>query len=192
MNFLARLLLGHAGRLQQEDEGRGAAVHDRDFGGAQVHVGVVDAEAGEGRHQVLDRRDLDVALDQGGAQHGLADLVGVGAHVHRGIQVDAAEDDAGVLGRGTQRHEYLAAGVETHTGGANGILESALFQHGFRRSNSVCRRLSPARNRGEMRSPPGQPGRNRDASDLPKPLNAHEKQTNVAGPLPCNKSVIRA
>jgi hypothetical protein len=54
---LRAILLFDAGGLDQEDEGSGAAVHDRHLGGAHIDVGVVDAEAGEGRQQVLDRGD---------------------------------------------------------------------------------------------------------------------------------------
>ena len=54
---LGRVLLDDARRLQQEDERPGAAVHDRDLGPGDVDVQVVDAEAGERRHEVLDGRD---------------------------------------------------------------------------------------------------------------------------------------
>src|SRR3546814_19963217 len=37
---LGRLLLGHAGRLQQEHERARRAVHDRDFGRGKVDIGI--------------------------------------------------------------------------------------------------------------------------------------------------------
>ena len=55
---LRRALLLDAGRLQQEHERRGAAVHDRHLGRRQIDERVVDTQARHGRHQMLDRADL--------------------------------------------------------------------------------------------------------------------------------------
>jgi hypothetical protein len=46
---LGLLLLLDARRLEQEHEGAGAAVHDRDFAAAEIDTGIVDAEPGERR-----------------------------------------------------------------------------------------------------------------------------------------------
>jgi hypothetical protein len=53
---LGRVLLGDAGGLQQEHERARRAIHDRHFWRGQFDVDVVDAQAGQGRHQVLDGR----------------------------------------------------------------------------------------------------------------------------------------
>jgi hypothetical protein len=75
-NFLAAFCSSMPGRLQQEHEGRGRAVHDRQFGGIDIDVDVVDAQAGQGRHQVLDGGDLDAVLFQAGGQARIADAEG--------------------------------------------------------------------------------------------------------------------
>src|SRR3546814_7286468 len=58
-------------------ERAGRAVHDRHFGCGQVDVEVVDAQAGERRHQVFDRLHLGAVARQAGAQGGFADQLGV-------------------------------------------------------------------------------------------------------------------
>ena len=50
---LGGTLLLNTSRLNKENEGAGTAVHDWNFGIAQIYVGVVDAQARKGRHQVL-------------------------------------------------------------------------------------------------------------------------------------------
>jgi hypothetical protein len=55
MNFFAAGLLLDTGGLDQEYEGARTPVHDRHLAGTDVHVGIVDAETGHRRQQVLDR-----------------------------------------------------------------------------------------------------------------------------------------
>ena len=57
MRAARRVLLHQPGALDQEDEGRGAAVHRRHFRPVELDQHVVDLEPGEGRHQMLDGRD---------------------------------------------------------------------------------------------------------------------------------------
>ena len=78
-----RALLLDSGRLQQENERTGAAVHDRHFRRAQLDKGIVDSEPGERRQQMLDGRDPALALAQGGPSIGVADILGVRADVRR-------------------------------------------------------------------------------------------------------------
>src|SRR5262245_5785874 len=54
--------LDHPGTFDQEDEGPGAAVHDRQLGPMDLDHQIVDAAAGQGRHDMLDGGNLD-ALD---------------------------------------------------------------------------------------------------------------------------------
>ncbi len=130
MKRLARVLLGDAGGLQQEHERTGRAVHDRHFRRGQVDVGVVDAQAGQRRHQVLDRLDLGRAAAQAGAQHGLGDQVGARGYFDHRVEIDAAEHDAGIHRGRAQGEEHLLAAVQAHAGGADHVLEGALAQHG--------------------------------------------------------------
>ena len=116
---LRRVLLVDAGRLQQEHERAGAAVHDRQLGAGDVDVQVVDAEARERRHQVLDGRDaraVDLAASTTAACRrrwrrcaGIAD---------RPREIDAMEHDAGVDGRRAQRQLDARAGVQPDAGRA--------------------------------------------------------------------------
>ena len=71
---------------------------------------------------------LRVALHERGAERRLADVRGAGGDVD-GLQVGAAEHDAGIDRRRPQHHQHLFAGVQAHAGGADGILEGALSQH---------------------------------------------------------------
>ena len=129
--FLRRILFLDAGGLQQEHERAGAAVHDRHFRGGQVDDDVVDAEACKCRHQVLDGRNLDAVPDQRRAQHRFADEQRIGRNVDRLVEIDAAEQDAGIFRGRPQRHVHLFAGVQTDAGGANGSLECTLSQHRY-------------------------------------------------------------
>jgi hypothetical protein len=71
----------------------------------------------------------DAVLLQAGGQTGVADGEGVGAQFHRRIEVDAAEDDAGVGRRRTQGHGDLDPGMEPDAGGADQRFQRALLQH---------------------------------------------------------------
>jgi hypothetical protein len=66
--------------LEEEDEGPGAPVHDRHFLGRHVHECVVDTEAREGRHQVLDGRDARAILLEDGGERGVGDELGAGGN----------------------------------------------------------------------------------------------------------------
>ena len=74
MNFFGCVLFFQASRLNQEYEGTCAAVHDRNFGGRKFDVGVIDAQAGHGRQQVLDRIHLDVAIEQRRRERGFTHI----------------------------------------------------------------------------------------------------------------------
>jgi len=126
---LRRALLLEAGRLQQEHERRGAAVHDRHFRPREVDVEIVDPEPGERGHQVLDGGHLSPAALERAAQARVAHRLGARADVDRRREIDPAEDDAGVARRGTQRHDDLAAGVQADSGGLDYRLDGPLPEH---------------------------------------------------------------
>ena len=104
---LGGALLLDAGLLQEKHERRGAAIHDGDFGAVEVDMAIVDSQAGERGHQVLDRVDLGLALDQAGAQPRLAHQVGPRRHVGRRREVETAKDDPGIGLRRPQREANL-------------------------------------------------------------------------------------
>src|SRR3546814_1808817 len=73
--------------------------------------------------------DLGAIARQAGAQGGFADQLGVGGNLHRRLDVDAAEHDAGVDRGRSQGEVDLLAAVQPDAGGADHILDGALL-HG--------------------------------------------------------------
>ncbi len=126
---LGRVLLLDAGGLNQEHEGRGAAVHDRHFASRQLDDAVVNPEAGHRRHQVLDGGDSYLALNQRAGHFGGADNLGLRTDFHLGGQVHAAEHDAGIRPRRQQGHEYFLTGMQSDAGDTDRLAQRALFQH---------------------------------------------------------------
>jgi hypothetical protein len=116
--FLGRLLQLDARALQQEDEGRGRAVEDGHLLGGDVDVQVVQAQAGAGRHQVLDGAHLGVAAGDGGGHARVGHRLRIDGDVDRLGQIDAAKHDAGVGRRGAQRqlHPLRCAGPRPRRG----------------------------------------------------------------------------
>ena len=129
---LGCVLFDDPGRLQQEHEWPGRTVHDRHFRCGQIDHGIVDTEAGQRRHQVLDGLHLDAVAAQAGAERGLADQHCAGGQVHRRIEVDAAKGDPGVDRCRTQGQEDLFTAVQADAGGADDVLERALAKHACR------------------------------------------------------------
>ena len=131
----ARFLELHgAGALDQEHEGRGRAVHDRQLGAADLDQGVVDLAAVERRHQVLDGRDrhAGVVADRG-AQAAVDDAAPVGADLGLAAaarEVAAAEDDAVIGRRRVQHHAHPHAAMDADPGAADGVLERSLGNDG--------------------------------------------------------------
>jgi hypothetical protein len=98
MNWRGAFCQFDAGALQQEHKGRGRAVQDGHFLGRDVHIQVVDAQAGAGRHQVLDRGTLAPPLEAVEAMRvSVTAAAEIGMSTGTG-QVDPAEHDAGVRG----------------------------------------------------------------------------------------------
>ena len=150
--LLGRVLLLDAGRLNQEYERTGAAVHDRHFRCAHVHVRVVDAESRHGREQVLDSGHTDVTAAQRGGERGVPDVLGTCLDLHHDIQIDPAEYDSGIRRSGPERQVDLAATVKSDARGPDDVLQRTLPDHrvcfpcrlGPMRSFSTCHHAIPA------------------------------------------------
>src|SRR5512143_377429 len=127
--LLRRILLDDAGGLQQEHEGRRGAVHDGNLGAGQIDQQVVDAEAGEGRHQVLDGRHLGGAGLEHRAQPGVGDQIRVGLDFGGRDEIHPPEHDAGIGTRRAQGHLDLDAGMQADAGRLDRRFESALLHH---------------------------------------------------------------
>jgi len=108
---LRSTLLLEARRLQQENERTRAAIHDGNFGTTDLDECVVDAEAREGRQQMLDRRHAHLALDERGTEGGFADIAGTSRNVDGNGKIGSSEDDARVGRRRTDGHENALARV---------------------------------------------------------------------------------
>src|SRR6185437_9191094 len=153
-----RVLLGDAGAFDEEDERRGAAVHDRHFGTVELHHDIVDLGAGERRHEMLDRADgQPFAVAQGRAQQGFdgvpparGDLGAAADDIH------ATEDDAAIRRRRKQRHGCLYPGMETDAATMDWILDRVLLHdvHSLAFVSPPAGLTGPASD-GEGIEPPG-------------------------------------
>jgi len=81
---------------------------------------------------VLHSGYLDVAVHQRGGQGGLTDIFGLGVNFHHGIEVGSTEDNAGVDRGWMEGQVDFLASVETHTRGANHVVQSTLSNHALR------------------------------------------------------------
>ena len=127
--LLGRVLLDDAGRAQQVDERGRAAVHDGDFFGGQVDMQVVDAQAGQRRHEMLHRGNADIALLQHRRHARVAHAGGLRGQVHDLGQVDAVKHDPGVGLCRAQGELYPPSGVDADACRADEILNAALSEH---------------------------------------------------------------
>ncbi len=126
---LRRLLLDDARRLQQEDEGSGAPVHDRDLRTGDIDVQVVDAQSGECRHQVLDGGNRGAVARKRRGQPRIAHVQRVGGDGDRAGEIHAMEHDSRVRRRRAKDDFDPGPGVETDAGGLVRDLEGPLLQH---------------------------------------------------------------
>ena len=90
-----------------------AAVQDGDFAVVQLDEGIVHAEAGKGRHDVLDGDRLSAIPGNGGAAGGIGDILGNGVDDRGSGKVRPAEPDSVVNGRRHQFHMRIGAGMES-------------------------------------------------------------------------------
>ena len=100
-------------------------------GSTQVNVGIVDAKAGQRRHEMFDRFDGGVVVSQGRAEHGFADMAGICDHVDRRIEIQAPEHDTRVLGCRPQRHIDLVTGMQPDSRRPYRVFQRSLSDHGL-------------------------------------------------------------
>src|ERR1051325_2354312 len=109
---LGRGLLDDAGLLDEQHEWRCAAVHDWKLRSVEVDVEVVDAQAAERRHQVLDGVDLGAIAHETRGKARLADKVRARRNVDGCSEIDAPKDHAGIRGRRPQGDPDLLSGMQ--------------------------------------------------------------------------------
>src|SRR5206468_1404266 len=112
---------------ERVDEGLARSVAVGHFRGVEFQVDVVELEAADGGHDVLDGLDLAALPLDGGAALPAGD--GGGAHGEAGPagEVGADERDARSRGRREQADLSRRAGEEAEPGELNGTLQSALI-----------------------------------------------------------------
>ncbi len=113
-----RLQLLHARFLNQIDERRGAAVHDRHFRRVQLDDDVVDAEADERGEQMLDRFDRHLVARETGRQLNAGKIVHGRRHLEI-AEVGPAKTDAEVRRGGLERQIDLVTGVKPNSDAGN-------------------------------------------------------------------------
>ena len=114
--------------MNEIDERRGAAVHDRHFRRIELDDDVVDAEADERREQVLDRVDLDGVACEAGRVIDAADVLHRGGHFEA-TEIAATESNAGIGRRRLQRERDLPAGMQTDACAGDGTAKGPLCVH---------------------------------------------------------------
>jgi hypothetical protein len=111
------------GLAHELHERRCGAVEDGDLRSVQLHADVVDTEARQGRHQVLDRADGRRVTTERGREPSLEDIVCVGLDLDRAPlrvpEIRPREHDASARRSGDQGHLDQSPAVKGDTGGAD-------------------------------------------------------------------------
>ena len=102
------------GLIEELEERFGRAVEDGNFDVVEVDEDVVDAVGIGGGEKVFGGGEKYALLHEAGGVADASDVVAVGLD-GKIVQVNAAEDDAGVWGSGLKAELGVDAGVETHT-----------------------------------------------------------------------------
>jgi hypothetical protein len=101
-----------AGLIEQLKERLGGTVQDRDFDVIEVNEDVVDAVGVGGGEKVLGGGEQDALFHEAGGVTDAGDVVAVGFNGEI-VEVDTAEDDAGIGGSGLKADFGVGARVET-------------------------------------------------------------------------------
>ena len=113
--------------LQQIQERRAAAVHDRHFAMIELDDDIVDAGGDERGEQMLHRFHRRPRLAEHGRMLHARDLADRRRNVN--AQVGAAEADAGVRGRRLEGERHLLARMQPDARARDLTFESPLFVH---------------------------------------------------------------
>jgi len=114
-----------AGLIEKLEERLGGTVEDGNFDVVEVDKNVVDAVGIGGGKKVFSGGEEDALLHETGCVTDAGDIVTMGFNGEI-IEIDAAEDDAGVGGSGAEAEFGMDAGVEAHTLGFDGAMDGGL------------------------------------------------------------------
>ena len=128
--FLGSVLQLNASTLQQEHERGRRSVQNRHFFGGDIYVQVINTQAVQGRHQVLDGVHLGIAHTNGGRHARVHNRLGMDGHIHRLWQVHATKHNARIRLRRAQCHLDTLAAVQAHAHGTGDGLDGTLLKHG--------------------------------------------------------------
>ena len=132
---LGRSLLFQAGRLQQIDEGARRAIQDGHFAGSDVDLCVVDAQPGQGGHQVFDGVDADLQprafniRRQRGVEPRIGDAMGKRRQLDDRIEVHPTKDDTGVDRTRLDVEGNPLPRMQADTDGLHRSTQGSLSQH---------------------------------------------------------------
>ena len=118
------------GLIDRIDEGRGAAVHDRDFRTVDLDDHVVDVQATERRQKVLGcgaKRTLGVTKDCGKFGSGDRPHIGADFALDGAVRRNALEDNAAVIVSRMERKRNRKAGMNADAGNGNLMAERCLL-----------------------------------------------------------------
>src|SRR5882757_4864884 len=111
--------------IKELEEGLGGTVEDGDFDIVEVDEDVVDAVGIGGGEKVLGGGEQDALLHKAGGVADASDVVAVGFNWEI-IEINAAEDDAGIRRSGEETKVRVDTGVETHTLGFDCAVDCGL------------------------------------------------------------------
>jgi len=114
-----------AGLINELEERLGGTVEDGDFDIVEVNEDVVDAVGIGGGEKVLGGGEQDALLHKAGGVADASDVVAVGFNWEI-IEINAAEDDAGIRRSGEETKVRVDTGVETHTQGLDCAMDCGL------------------------------------------------------------------
>src|SRR5690554_7397185 len=91
---------------------------------------------------MLDSAYLDVTLYQRRGEGRFSDVLRRSRDFYYRVEVDAAEDDAGIHGSRTHGEIYLLTSVQTDSGGPDDVLQCSLSDHSLATLAGALRRKS--------------------------------------------------
>ena len=126
--------------LEHLHEGLGGAVQNGNFDRVDVDENVVDSAGVDRGEQVLGRGQQHALFHQAGGVADARDVVAL-RFDRKIVEVDAAKNDAGVGGSGSQTDVAVDSGVESHTLGGRRAQNGGLkheHEYGSTLSSRVC------------------------------------------------------
>src|SRR6266436_1054481 len=114
-----------AGLIEELEEGLGGTVEDGNFDIVEVNKDVVDAVGIGGGEKVLGGGEQDTLLHEAGGIADASDVVAVSFDWEI-IEINAAENDAGIRRSGEETKVRVDTGVETHTQGLDCAVDCGL------------------------------------------------------------------